>query len=46
VSSGARAWHYDRDAASKSWKNDRDAHELFERIRETVGEKLGRKLEP
>lgn len=39
---GARAWHYDWDAASQRWKDGRDGHELFERIRASVSEKLGR----
>jgi CyaY protein len=39
---GARAWHYDWDAASGTWRCDKDDHELFARIGEVVSEKLGR----
>lgn len=42
---GARAWHYDWDAEASTWKDDRDGHELLERIRESVSEKLGRAVE-
>lgn len=38
---GARAWHYDRDAAG-AWRSDKDGHELYERISEAVSDKLGR----
>ena len=37
---GARAWHYDRKG--EGWACDKDGHDLFERIAETVSEKLGR----
>lgn len=39
---GARAWHYDWDDGSSSWKDDRDGHDLFARVGEAVSEKLGR----
>ena len=39
---GVRAWHYDRDETSGDWLSDKDGHELFARISETVSEKLGR----
>lgn len=41
---GARAWHYDWDGEGR-WVCDRDGHELFGCIAETVSEKLGRKVE-
>jgi CyaY protein len=41
---GARAWHYDWDAARASWRDDRDGHELFDRIAEVVRDKLGTPL--
>lgn len=41
---GVRAWHYDWDAASESWQDDKDGHELRGRIAEVVGEKLGRSV--
>ena len=39
---GARAWHYEWDPARASWSCDKDGHDLYERISETVSEKLGR----
>lgn len=39
---GARAWHYDWSEERGSWVDDRDGHDLFERISGTVSEKLGR----
>jgi len=39
---GARAWHYDWDAANERWVDDRDGHELFENIARSISEKLGR----
>jgi len=45
LAAGARAWHYDWDAASGSWLDDRDHHELSARIAEVVSQKLGRAVE-
>ena len=42
---GARAWHYDWDAARGAWLDDRDGHELAARIAEVVSQKLGRDVE-
>lgn len=39
---GVRAWHYDWDEESKSWKDDRDGHDLLGNVAKSVGEKLGR----
>ena len=39
---GARAWHYDWDEATGSWRDDRDGHALLENIARTLSEKLGR----
>jgi CyaY protein len=41
---GARAWHYDFDARAKTWIDDRDGHDLYERIAEVVSQKIGRKV--
>lgn len=40
-----RAWHYEWDAGATSWKCDKDGHELYARIAEVVGEKLGRSVD-
>ena len=42
LAAGARAWHYDWDAKSERWSNDRDGHDLYERLSEAVSEKIGR----
>lgn len=39
---GARAWHYDWDAAGERWVDDRDGHELYERVARAISEKIGR----
>ena len=39
---GARAWHFDWDAARKAWIDDKEGRELFGRIGEVVSAKLGR----
>ncbi|MCP3920186.1 MAG: iron donor protein CyaY [bacterium] len=41
----ARAWHYDLDAATDAWKDDRDGHDLYGRIAEAVSEKIGRTVQ-
>jgi len=41
---GARAWHYNWDAARRAWVDDRDGHELYANVARVVSEKLGRKL--
>jgi CyaY protein len=45
LAAGARAWHYDWDAARGAWLDDRDGHELSARIAEVVSQKLGRAVE-
>lgn len=46
LAAGARAWHYGWDAPRGAWLDDRDGHELFARLAEVVGEKLGVALAP
>jgi CyaY protein len=41
---GARAWHYDWNAERETWLDDRDGHDLFARIAEVVGAKIGREM--
>ena len=41
---GVRAWHYDWDADTERWLDDRDGHELFDNVGRTVSEKLGREV--
>lgn len=37
-----RAWHYDWDAASGRWLDDRDGHDFYANLAAVVGRKLGR----
>ena len=46
LAAGARAWHYRWDAAREAWLDDKDGHELLERIGRSVSEKLGRGVSP
>ena len=39
---GVRAFHYDWQEGVESWRDDRDGHDLFAKIAEVVGEKIGR----
>ena len=39
---GARAWHY--DWVDATWVDDRDGHALYENVRQTVADKLGREI--
>ena len=39
---GARAWHFDWDAAKGAWIDDKEGRELYGRIGEVVSAKLGR----
>jgi iron-sulfur cluster assembly protein CyaY len=41
LAADARAWHYNRDAASQRWIDDRDAHDLYGRLAEVVSERVG-----
>ena len=41
LAAGARAFHYNWDAAKSAWLDDKDGHELFPRIAESIGEQIG-----
>jgi CyaY protein len=45
LAAGARAWHYRWDASRQAWLDDRDGHELFDRLAREVGGKLGVRLD-
>jgi CyaY protein len=45
LAAGARAWHYRWDASRGAWLDDRDGHELFDRLAQEVGGKLGVRLD-
>jgi CyaY protein len=42
LAAGSHGWHYDRDAASDLWVDDKDGHDLYDRLAEVLAEKLGR----
>jgi CyaY protein len=42
---GARAWHFDFDEGLQAWVDDKEGRALFERIAETVSDKLGRQVQ-
>ncbi len=42
LAAGAHGWHYNCDSATDRWVDDKDGHDLYERLAEVVGEKLGR----
>ena len=46
LAAGTRAWHYGWNDVQRTWVDDRDGHDLYGRLAEVVGEKLGRRLTP
>ncbi|HYL57303.1 MAG TPA: iron donor protein CyaY [Candidatus Acidoferrales bacterium] len=45
LAAGARAFHYNWDAASDRWLDDKDGNELFARLAESISEQLGHPVE-
>ena len=45
LAAGARAWHYNRDAATTRWIDDRDGHDLYGRLAEVISERVGHPVE-
>lgn len=44
LAAGGRAWHYNWNAETQAWHDDKEGGELFERIGETVSKKLSREV--
>ncbi len=42
LAAGAHGWHYNRNAAKDRWVDDKDGHDLYDRLAEAMAEKLGR----
>jgi CyaY protein len=42
LAAGVRAWHYTWVPERETWADDRDGHDLYQRVTEVVSEKLGR----
>ena len=45
LAAGAHGWHFDYDAAGDRWIDDKDGHDLYARLAESLSEKLGRPVE-
>ena len=43
---GARAWHYGWEPESRTWRDDKDRHELFANVARTISEDLQRAVQP
>lgn len=43
---GTSAWHYNWNEERQAWISVKDEHELFERLAQTVSERLGRTVAP
>jgi iron-sulfur cluster assembly protein CyaY len=41
---GVSAWHYTWDAGRAAWLDDKDGHDLYDRVAQAVSEKLGREV--
>lgn len=44
LAAGVRAFHYTWNAETETWADDRDGHDLYQRVTEVVSEKLGRSV--
>jgi CyaY protein len=45
LAAGAHGWHFNYDPAADLWTDDKDGHDLYARIAESLSEKLGRPIE-
>lgn len=45
LAAGAQGFHYNWDAARAIWLDDKDGHELYPRLAETVSTQLGHQVE-
>ena len=45
LAAGAHGWHFNWDAAAERWVDDKDGHDLYARLAESMSEKLGRPVE-
>jgi len=41
LAAGAHAFHYNWNPASSTWLDDKDNHELFQRLAEAISEQVG-----
>jgi CyaY protein len=45
LAAAAHGYHYDYDPASDAWRDDKDHHDLYERLAELVSEQVGHPIE-
>jgi iron-sulfur cluster assembly protein CyaY len=45
LAAGSHGFHYNWDGARGAWLDDKDGHELFPRLAETISEQLGHPVE-
>lgn len=45
LAAGAHGWHFNYDAAADRWVDDKDGHDLYARVAESMSEKLERPVE-
>ena len=41
----AHGWHYNFDPATEGWRDDKDGHDLYTRLAEVLGDRIGREVE-
>jgi CyaY protein len=46
LAAGSSGRHYDCDAASDRWRDDKDGHDLYARLAELIGQKIGQTVDP
>ncbi len=44
LAADAHGWHFNYNPASDRWVDDKDGHDLYERIAESMSERLGRPI--
>jgi iron-sulfur cluster assembly protein CyaY len=45
LAAGAHGWHFNYDAPADRWIDDKDGADLYERLAQSLSEKLGRPIE-
>jgi CyaY protein len=45
LAAGAHGWHFNYDPATDRWIDDKDGRDLYERLAESLAERLGRPVE-
>jgi len=44
LAAGAHGWHYSYDPSTDRWIDDKDRHDLYDRLVESMAAKLGRSI--